>query len=146
MTPRLSESLLDVTANGAAKVVIERPVFSQQTFDEGFSPSARPQGSVSQYVRDSCAKCRPNKDCFVRFLFATFPFLTILQDYKIPGDLTGDIVSGLTVGIMHIPQGEGIELEILCPRSERSAGASSNRIVRLSVHPSVCLSVIPTRL
>ena len=38
----------------------------------------------------------------------------------------------------------------LCPRPERSAGASSNWIVRLfvrlSVCPFVCLSVIPSRL
>lgn len=31
-----------------------------------------------------------------------------MKDYNIRTDLTGDIVSGLTVGIMHIPQGEAV--------------------------------------
>lgn len=34
-----------------------------------------------------------------------------MKDYNIRTDLTGDIVSGLTVGIMHIPQGEALSGE-----------------------------------
>lgn len=34
-----------------------------------------------------------------------------MKDYNIRTDLTGDIVSGLTVGIMHIPQGEAVSGE-----------------------------------
>lgn len=29
-----------------------------------------------------------------------------MKDYNIRKDLSGDIISGLTVGIMHIPQGK----------------------------------------
>ena len=38
-------------------------------------------------------------------MFNLFPFLTIMKDYNIRTDLSGDIIAGLTVGIMHIPQG-----------------------------------------
>lgn len=99
------ESLLDGQPNGHAKVVIERPVFSQQKFDEGFSPGSRPQTTFRESILKSCRKCQCSKDCFLGFLYKIFPFIGIMKDYNIRTDLTGDIVSGLTVGIMHIPQG-----------------------------------------
>lgn len=99
------ESLLDGQPNGHAKVVIERPVFSQQKFDEGFSPGSRPQTTFRESFLKSCRKCQCSKDCFLGFLYKIFPFIGIMKDYNIRTDLTGDIVSGLTVGIMHIPQG-----------------------------------------
>ncbi|XP_062585097.1 prestin-like [Saccostrea cucullata] len=97
------ESLLE--PNGQAKVVVERPVFSQQKFDEGFSPGSRPQTTFKESLLKSCKKCQCSKDCFLSFLYRIFPFIGIMKDYNIRTDLTGDIVSGLTVGIMHIPQG-----------------------------------------
>lgn len=100
------ESLLDGQPNGHAKVVIERPVFSQQKFDEGFSPGSRPKTTFRESFLKSCRKCQCSKDCFLGFLYKIFPFIGIMKDYNIRTDLTGDIVSGLTVGIMHIPQGE----------------------------------------
>lgn len=99
------ESLLDGQPNGHAKVVIERPVFSQQKFDEGFSPGSRPQTTLRESFLKSCRKCQCSKDCFLGFLYKIMPFIGIMKDYNIRTDLTGDIVSGLTVGIMHIPQG-----------------------------------------
>lgn len=105
------ESLLDGQPNGHAKVVIERPVFSQQKFDEGFSPGSRPQTTFRESFLKSCRKCQCSKDCFLGFLYKIFPFIGIMKDYNIRTDLTGDIVSGLTVGIMHIPQGEAVSCE-----------------------------------
>lgn len=102
------ESLLDGQPNGHAKVVIERPVFSQQKFDEGFSPGSRPQTTLRESFLKSCRKCQCSKDCFLGFLYKIMPFIGIMKDYNIRTDLTGDIVSGLTVGIMHIPQGEAV--------------------------------------
>ncbi|XP_056001292.1 sulfate transporter-like isoform X2 [Ostrea edulis] len=99
------ESLLDEQPNGHAKVVIDRPVFSQQKFDEGFSPGSRPQTTFRESLLKSCRKCQCSRDCFLGFLYKIFPFIGIMKDYNIRTDLTGDIVSGLTVGIMHIPQG-----------------------------------------
>nr|XP_022302509.1 solute carrier family 26 member 6-like isoform X1 [Crassostrea virginica] len=99
------ESLLDGQPNGHAKVVVERPVFSQQKFDEGFSPGSRPQTTLRESFLKSCRKCQCSKDCFLGFLYKILPFIGIMKDYNIRTDLTGDIVSGLTVGIMHIPQG-----------------------------------------
>ncbi|XP_069142330.1 prestin-like isoform X1 [Argopecten irradians] len=101
----LSESLLDVQSNGSAKFVIDRPVFSQQKFDEGFEPGTRPQSTIRQSLTKAKSKCQCSKNCCLKFLYGIFPFLDVLKEYNIKQDLSGDIVSGLTVGIMHIPQG-----------------------------------------
>jgi hypothetical protein len=52
-------------------------------------------------------KCSKNalKSCFLGF----FPILSWLQSYK-KEDLLGDVISGCTVAIMHIPQGMGYAL------------------------------------
>jgi hypothetical protein len=35
-----------------------------------------------------------------------FPFLAILRNYSVRNDLMSDVMAGLIVGIMHIPQGK----------------------------------------
>jgi solute carrier family 26, other len=45
------------------------------------------------------------KSCFLGF----FPILSWVQSYK-KEDLLGDVISGCTVAIMHIPQGMGYAL------------------------------------
>lgn len=47
--------------------------------------------------------------CFARLasslLFTLFPILNSFKGYSLPGDLTTDLLAGLTIGILHIPQG-----------------------------------------
>ena len=45
------------------------------------------------------------KSCF----FGTFPIISWLSEYK-KNDFVGDVISGCTVAIMHIPQGMGYAL------------------------------------
>ncbi|KAK3606339.1 hypothetical protein CHS0354_041973 [Potamilus streckersoni] len=40
----------------------------------------------------------------------TFPFVQVLKNYKVKQDLPSDIISGITVGIMQIPQGMAYSL------------------------------------
>ncbi|XP_063444496.1 prestin-like isoform X1 [Mytilus trossulus] len=101
----LGESLIDITENGHAKMVIDRPIFNQQKLDEGFEAGVRPQSSLKSSCRKACSKCACSKTCCKNFLFGIFPFLSILKGYNVKSDLPSDIISGLTVGIMHIPQG-----------------------------------------
>ena len=101
----LSESLIDVRENGLAKVVIDRPIFNEQKIDEGFDTQVRPQSSIKSTCLKCCSKCTCSKACFKNAIFAAFPFLSILKTYNVKTDLPNDVISGLTVGIMHIPQG-----------------------------------------
>ncbi|XP_076469168.1 solute carrier family 26 member 6-like [Babylonia areolata] len=54
-------------------------------------------------MRESCACC--TWACARSFLRRFFPFLGILKGYSALYDLPCDLIAGLTVGIMHIPQG-----------------------------------------
>lgn len=45
-----------------------------------------------------------------------FPVLNWLPKYSIKSDLPGDLISGLTVAVMHIPQGEYIFLSTITSR------------------------------
>lgn len=50
-------------------------------------------------------KKQTDKFSFKKLLFNNFPILKALQKYKLTEDLPNDIISGLTSGIMMIPQG-----------------------------------------
>ena len=83
-------------------------MFNQSKFDENFQRSRRPVSTFPQRASRKISKyffsCTPS--CVRVFVFNLFPFLTIMKDYNIRTDLSGDIIAGLTVGIMHIPQGK----------------------------------------
>ena len=51
----------------------------------------------------SCCSC--SKECQRKFWQKRFPVWRIMRKYKWKNDLMSDIVSGLTVGIMQLPQG-----------------------------------------
>ena len=91
---------------GSPKIVIERTVFSQKTFDDQFEPGRRPTSTIQERTKRQISKYSRSPSCCKDFLFTIFPILGVLKSYNIRTDLSGDIISGLTVGIMHIPQGK----------------------------------------
>lgn len=54
---------------------------------------------------------RPFKSCinFSNFIIDFFPIISWLPKYQWKKDIINDIVGGLTVGIMHVPQGTLID-------------------------------------
>lgn len=95
----------NLIGNGSPKILVERTLFTQKTFDEAFEPGSRPSPTIKQRAKRKISKYSCSGRCCKDFLFTLFPFLEIMKNYKIREDLMGDIISGLTVGIMHIPQG-----------------------------------------
>ena len=51
--------------------------------------------SLGRFVESTCQKCARE----------TFPFINTIRSYKVKECLINDIISGLTVGVMQIPQG-----------------------------------------
>ncbi|GAB1601766.1 sulfate transporter-like isoform X1 [Argonauta hians] len=88
------------------QIEIRRAAYKTSGFRGKFRKSSPPEKSfkenVSQQVR-SCTSC--SKDRCKQILIDTFPFLRILKKYDVKTDLPNDLVSGLTVGIMQLPQG-----------------------------------------
>lgn len=80
-------------------------VFFQETFDQRY---------VSRYVEFSMAHrlradigqlCSDKRKMATRWLLTCFPPSQWMRDYKWKTYLIRDVISGLTVGVMNIPQG-----------------------------------------
>jgi hypothetical protein len=68
-----------------------------QDFDD--SPLSGTWNYIKKYYK-------PTPAFFKRQLFKRIPFIEWIQHYNIKEWLVSDIVSGLTIGIVHIPQGK----------------------------------------
>lgn len=84
---------------------VKRRFYTQSNFD--LANDRRKQTSTVR--QEVCNKLKeyftPTRACCKKSLLSFFPFIDILRTYSIGTDLLGDIVSGLTIGVMHIPQG-----------------------------------------
>jgi len=90
------------------KVKVNRPVYTQLEFNEKYNFKTEDRSkNVSQRLCDLLYKqCSPSSTCVKKSLLSVFPFIGIMRQYNLRQDLFSDIISGLTVGIMHIPQGQ----------------------------------------
>ncbi|XP_067683915.1 prestin-like isoform X1 [Haliotis asinina] len=90
---------------GEERMVVERPIYNQVEFDKGFESGKRPVTLPHTWAKKKVNKFSCSGKCVGKFITSLFPFLSILRGYSIRHDLVADIIAGLTVGIMHIPQG-----------------------------------------
>ncbi|KAK2573107.1 Solute carrier family 26 member 6 [Acropora cervicornis] len=74
---------------------------AQSTTNE--SPTGR--RSRVQAIKTKLTSCSCSRDRVYQFFIGLFPIIKWLPKYNIKNDLVADISGGLTVGIMHIPQG-----------------------------------------
>ncbi|XP_046462788.1 sulfate transporter-like [Daphnia pulex] len=92
---------------------VERPIFTnQEKFDNNFQkngPSEKKKGMFGQLKASCCSQCSAMKSS-KEFWFGMFPIIGWLSKYSLKDQLLGDIISGCTVAVMHIPQGMGYAL------------------------------------
>ncbi|XP_045113583.1 prestin-like isoform X1 [Portunus trituberculatus] len=93
-------------AGTAGDLCVVRPALtvSQRARDYHYQPQDKPGfvKTVQKKVRDSCA-CSGR--CVKTVITSKLPILTWLPSYNLRQSLLGDIIAGVTVAIMHIPQG-----------------------------------------
>ncbi|XP_078489099.1 SLC26A2 anion exchanger isoform X1 [Ciona intestinalis] len=92
------------------RYVIDRAAHSVPDFEKEFSGVEKLPPSPS--MRDRARKCAKgcNKNCFVDVLVGLFPIFTWMRHYNVRKWLPGDLVSGITVGVVHIPQSMAFSL------------------------------------
>lgn len=78
-------------------VSINRPTFSQKEFDSKFKVKSENDSKKKSRVRNFFMKFSP-----LNFL-QTFTILSFITEYNFKKYLITDMLSGLTVGVMHIP-------------------------------------------
>ena len=85
-------------------ISVKRPVYTQAQFDKVITPTPKHSKTPGERVQEIRAKCQCSHKCARKAVSKVFPFVRILKGYS-RADFFSDLVAGLTVGIMHIPQG-----------------------------------------
>ncbi|KAM7444005.1 hypothetical protein ABFA07_007374 [Porites harrisoni] len=94
----------------------EKPdvTISRKVYDEShFTKANHPHLSAESLEKNNCfrtvctklASCSCSRTGVCNFLYGLAPIIQWLPKYNVKKDLVADITGGITVGIMHIPQG-----------------------------------------
>ncbi|CAF4122709.1 unnamed protein product [Rotaria socialis] len=102
-----------ITSNNSHNINIDDQFTAEKSFDHVFFPTTYEDRTSSVLFRQICSyvqnKCLPSKKCGISYIKLLFPFLSWLKAYELAW-LPNDIVCGITVAIMLIPQGMGYAL------------------------------------
>lgn len=95
--------------SGVASVLkVERPFYEQQQFNNELN-YCEPEMDRKAYCSQWIYNVKPKS-----IILTIFPVFQWLSQYNIKNDLVGDIISGCTVAIMHIPQGKLCSVILVC--------------------------------
>ena len=83
---------------------VSRPVYTEHEFQQGYEQNDLDQ-SASMRVRKFVGQQRCTLSSVKSFMTGRFPIFKWLPAYEVRQNLLSDIISGLTVGTMRIPQG-----------------------------------------
>ena len=90
--------------NNSSQICIRRNAYNAQTFDDTYKPTPVP--SLPRRVRTLVkSHCSFDGHCLGRFFLARFPIFRWVYTYRIRKYLFGDIIAGITVAMLHLPQG-----------------------------------------
>ncbi|XP_028654495.1 solute carrier family 26 member 10 [Erpetoichthys calabaricus] len=92
----------------SASVAVYRSLYTEDHFRQVYgSPGEPASGELRERIRGRC-KC--SRQACARVIRARVPVLDWLPRYRLRRWLLGDAIAGLTVGIVHIPQGMAFAL------------------------------------
>ena len=98
---------MTITAND---LEIHRPVYTQKTLMESLQwqePQVSIKDALSSKLKNTCA-C--SKDKMKKKMLTAFPFINTLCTYKWKEWLPFDVMAGISVGAIHVPQSMGFAL------------------------------------
>lgn len=85
-------------------VIINRAWYTKSSFDVVGEYNRKKIGCKDR-LKTCCSSCCPKSlDVWKLRILSLFPFLNILKSYS-KNDFLCDVIAGLTVAVMHIPQG-----------------------------------------
>ncbi|TSP79498.1 Prestin [Bagarius yarrelli] len=91
----------------SASVAVYRNIYTEDRFRQTYGTEAKPQERLGDRL---CARCRCSPLHCAHLLKQRMPIFSWLPKYRFRKWILGDTVSGLTVGILHIPQGMAFAL------------------------------------
>ena len=89
----------------------EKP-FTVQTLNENFvfkkTKSDNVIRSTVKYVKKYY---KPSPNCMKDYILARFPFFLWIFSYDFKENIVKDLMSGITIGVVHIPQGNFFKIK-----------------------------------
>lgn len=106
-TPSNNNSDTSIVTKSTDIFDLHRRYFNQAEFDAAF-PSKDPKSDnpVRSAFHYLFKYYKPSGACATHFLFDRLPFIGWLREYKLKEYLVKDLIAGLTIGVIHIPQGK----------------------------------------
>jgi hypothetical protein len=93
------------------KIHVNRPIYTQEDFYRTYQISLGYKKKQNPFLRSIRSYWRregyprPSKQCLQLTVLSTLPCIQIMREYSFQDDFLYDVMAGLTVGFMHIPQG-----------------------------------------
>ncbi|XP_030828707.1 sulfate transporter [Strongylocentrotus purpuratus] len=96
--------VLHVGDNGVThRVVIDRGCYSMTEFHEQHGYQRKDKLSPREFVQRKIKRCRCGVDQFLGLIVYIFPAFHWLRQYNLRNNAVGDVMAGITVGIVNIP-------------------------------------------
>ena len=97
-------------------VNLERKVYNQKNFSKEHPSDEYVGFNLSETFREMYIKhLKPGKHCVRKNIENRLPCIKMIRTYRFKEYLIADLLAGLTVGIMHIPQGMAYSLLATLP-------------------------------
>uniref|UniRef100_A0A6Q2YBA6 SLC26A/SulP transporter domain-containing protein n=1 Tax=Esox lucius TaxID=8010 RepID=A0A6Q2YBA6_ESOLU len=94
----------------STSVAVYRNIYTEDRFRQSFGTEDKPRRRGEGFRQKLAERCRCSGAACVHLLKQRVPILNWLPKYKLKKWILGDTVAGLTVGILHIPQGMAFAL------------------------------------
>lgn len=95
------------------RIDVSRPVYSEKEFQQVYQKTAKEHVSMKDQVKRKLSRCSCSKRDVRKMMQGFFPILRWLPQYDVKKDLVGDIMAGLTVGVMRLPQGKFLHFYLI---------------------------------
>ncbi|KAG7471877.1 hypothetical protein MATL_G00102650 [Megalops atlanticus] len=93
----------------SASVAVYRNIYTEDRFKQSYGTGDKKSGN--ERIWDKLAKhCRCSQPTFLHLLRERVPIFNWLPKYRLRKWILGDTIAGITVGILHIPQGMAFAL------------------------------------
>ncbi|XP_072181553.1 prestin-like isoform X1 [Diadema setosum] len=103
------------TGSEPLSVVVDRPLFSTSSLQEKYGYQPVPSVGVLESIQTSMRGYRCNAHKLKKFFMYVFPVLVWLPKYDLRNNAIGDLMAGLIVGVVNIPQSIAFALLAVLP-------------------------------
>ncbi|XP_062979107.1 solute carrier family 26 member 10-like [Elgaria multicarinata webbii] len=94
-----------------SSLALYRGIYTEERFQQGYGAPPEPESNLAGMLKGKLARgCRCSRAAALHLLRSRLPVASWLPRYQPKKWLLGDVVAGLTVGIVHIPQGMAFAL------------------------------------